>query len=239
MTHSMSYRELIATDRLQFMVFLGLSLGTVALTAIAYSSNPLEFQRFLGNLNPLAAITVIAVVGGILLSILLARNWFLIWIPGEPRRFVLAAGLAILMAMVMILVDTRVVFNQDLNVLFPQSLSYYPVIDYAVQILFHVLPLSLFLILTTSITKDANYGTMIWPCLLLAASLEPILQITFFAGQYPIWVISYVALHVFAFNIIELTMFKRYDFISMYSFRFAYYIAWHIVWGYLRMRLLF
>jgi hypothetical protein len=239
MTHAMSFRELIATERLQLITFLGLSLGMIALTAIAFFFNRLQFQRFLGSLNPLAIIILLAIGGGVFLSILLARGWFSIWTPGSAQRFVWAVSIAIFMALVMILVDCKVVFSRDLNVLFPQSLLYYPVIDYAVQVLFHVLPLALLLMLITTISKDANFGVIIWPCLILAALLEPILQMTFYAGRYPTWVVAYIAVHIFAFNIIELAMFKRYDFTTMYSFRLAYYLAWHIVWGYVRLRLLF
>jgi hypothetical protein len=31
----------------------------------------------------------------------------------------------------------------------------------------------------------------------------------------------------------------RYGFLSMYAFRLVYYLHWHIVWGYLRLQLLF
>jgi len=160
----MSFRALIAAEQLQFMVFFGLSLGVISLSVIAYIANPLQFQRFLGSFNPLAVITLLAVAGGIFLSILLARNWFSIWIPGQPNRFILAVSLAVFMAGVMIFVDIKVVFHRDLNVLFPRSLMYYPVIDYGVQMLFHVLPLSLLLLLITTIS-NLSYDAVIWPCL--------------------------------------------------------------------------
>lgn len=43
-------------------------------------------------------------------------------------------------------------------------------------------------------------------------------------------------LHVFLINLSQLMIFKRYD---LYSFRLVYYIFWHIVWGYMRLKLLF
>jgi hypothetical protein len=235
----MRFRDLIAAQRLQFLVFLGLSAGTVALTVVAYCSNPRQFERFLGKVNPLAAITVIAVLGVGVLSILLARGWFAVWIPGASRRFIWIVALAGLMALVMILVDIKVVFREDLNVLFPHSLAYYPVIDYAVQVLFHLAPLSLLLLLATAVSRGPARSAVIWLCFLLVASLEPLLQSTFFVGIYPAWSAAYVTLHVFVFNIIELAIFKRYDLFSMYSFRLAYYFAWHIIWGYIRLRVLF
>lgn len=37
----------------------------------------------------------------------------------------------------------------------------------------------------------------------------------------------------------RLALFKRYDFVTMYTFRLVYYLLWHIVWGVIRLRLLF
>ena len=50
---------------------------------------------------------------------------------------------------------------------------------------------------------------------------------------------AYVAAFVFVFTLVELYIYRRYDFVSMYSFRLAFYIWWHIIWGYLRLQWLF
>ena len=34
-------------------------------------------------------------------------------------------------------------------------------------------------------------------------------------------------------------LFQRYDFMAMHAFRLVYYLTWHIVWGYARLKLLF
>jgi hypothetical protein len=237
LSHLTERMELVTNERQQYLVFIGLSLAVVALAAIAYFSDPLLFQKFLGRINPLIAVVVIALLGGILLSILLSRGWFAIYTTGEPRRFLLLSGVAALMGAIMILVDLRVVFSEDLNILFPQSVLYYPVMGYAVDILFHVLPLTILLILLTLLSK--SFSSIIWPCILIVSLLEPVFQVAFLVGPYPSWAVAYVGLHIFAINLSELVLFKRYDFVSMYSFRLAYYAIWHIVWGYLRTRLLF
>lgn len=38
------------------------------------------------------------------------------------------------------------------------------------------------------------------------------------------WAEAYVGLQVFAINLAQLSVFRRYDFISMYSFRLIYYV---------------
>jgi len=52
-------------------------------------------------------------------------------------------------------------------------------------------------------------------------------------------ILAYVGLHVFLINLLQLWLFKRYDLISMYSFRLAYYLLWHIGWGHVRLKLRF
>jgi hypothetical protein len=34
-------------------------------------------------------------------------------------------------------------------------------------------------------------------------------------------------------------VFRRYDFVTMYSFRLFYYAYWHIAWGVIRLRVFF
>jgi len=45
--------------------------------------------------------------------------------------------------------------------------------------------------------------------------------------------------HVFVINIIGLLLFRRHGFIMMYLFRLMYYFLWHILWGHLRLSILF
>lgn len=40
-------------------------------------------------------------------------------------------------------------------------------------------------------------------------------------------------------NILQLYVFKRYDFVAMISLRLVYYLYWHFIWGYSRLQLLF
>jgi hypothetical protein len=153
----------------------------------------------------------------------------------------LTDGLAAPFVFITILVDLKVVFPADLNILFPESLVFYPAIGFAVEILFHVLPLSVLLIFLTSIFKNISDSKLIWICILIVSLLEPTFQSIPMgsSNQSPLWAVAIVWLNLFLFNLSQLVIFKRYDFISMYSFRLVYYIIWHIVWGYIRFKLLF
>jgi hypothetical protein len=70
------------------------------------------------------------------------------------------------------------------------------------------------------------------------ALLEPTVQLLFQARPRA-WAGAFVWVHVFAFNVAQLRVFRRHGFVSMYALRFCYYLCWHIAWGVLRLPLLF
>jgi len=117
----------------------------------------------------------------------------------------------------------------------------YPAIGFLVEILFHVLPLTVLLVVLNAVVKNVNFGTIVWICIPLVSLLEPVYHTINMASsnQFPLWAVIYVGIHVFLINFFQLLIFKEYDFISMYSFRLVYYMLWHIGWGYARLRLLF
>jgi len=231
----------ISNNRLQYLVFIGLSLGISGFTGILYFSNKLLFQRFLGGIDPLMAFLFTIVLGFVLLAFLLSQKWFAIYEKENLTGLLRSSSLAALLGIIIILVDTRIIFSADMNILFPESLLFYPAIAFLVEILFHVLPLTVLLVILNSILKDVSFETIVWICILIVALLEPIYQVMDMASakQFPLWAVIYVGLHIFLINFVQLLIFKRYDFISMYSFRLVYHLFWHIGWGYVRLRLLF
>jgi hypothetical protein len=40
-------------------------------------------------------------------------------------------------------------------------------------------------------------------------------------------------------NLVQLAIFKRNGFVWMYLFRLAYYVFWHVAWGFFRLRILY
>jgi hypothetical protein len=233
--------ESISSNRLQCLVFIGLSLGALAFTGILHVSNNLLFQRFLGRMNPLIPFLFASVLGFILLSWLLSQEWFAIYEKENLSGLLCSSSLAALLGIIMILVDTRIVFPADTNILFPESLLFYPAIGFLAEILFHVLPLTVLLVVLNAILKNASFETIVWICIPLVSLLEPVYQTIDMASsdQFPLWAVAYVGVHVLLINFSQLLIFKKYDFISMYSFRLVYYLFWHIGWGYARLRLLF
>lgn len=230
----------IAASRLQYFVYFAVAFGVFGLTIISYVIDHSLFQKYFGRLNPLLVVLTIILLGGMSFVILQARGWFTIYQRGSLRALPFSTGWAGLLAFVIVLVDYKVILPKDINVLFPASLLFYPAMGFVVEILFHLLPLALLLLILTSISKHLYYSRVIWPCIVLVSFLEPIFQtIAGYSQPYPIWLMGYVGLHIFLINFVQLSIFKRYDFLSMYVFRLVYYLIWHIVRGYLRLKVLF
>ena len=139
----------------------------------------------------------------------------------------------------MILVDRLSPFPKHINIAFPISLSFYPVMAFVVEILFHLLPIGLLLFLFLGTVETASLDRVIRIIFLIAALIEPVFQVVLGKGQNNSLVLAYLGVHLFMFNYVQLLLFRRYDFISMYSFRISYYVLWHIVWGHFRLKLLF
>ena len=232
--------QLISTEQLQYIVYLAISLAVIICTGILYFHNKLIYQPFFGQINPIVGIVVISLLGFILLTYLLARGWFVIFQVQNLQGLAFAAALATLLALIMILFDSRIVLPEDVNRPFPDSLLFYPTIGFVAEIVFHVLPLTLLLFLLTTLFKGLTFEQLIWPCVFIVALLEPIFQTSFSLSEgYPWTAVIFIALHNFLFNFIQLTLFKQYDFVTMYSFRLVYYLLWHIIWGVIRLQLLF
>jgi hypothetical protein len=211
-----------------------------SLAGILHVSGSPVFRPFFGGVNPLAALLGIAALAAASLGFLLSRGWFDVYDHRELRTgFLLAATVATLLAIPTILVDVSVPFPIDTNVPLPQSLLFYPVMGYVAETVFHLLPLSL-LLLALPAVRHLSRETALWSCVVLVSLLEPLFQLAWApSAKQPAWANAYVGLHVYVFNALQLYVFKRYDFLSMFAFRLVYYLHWHIVWGYVRLQLLF
>lgn len=234
-------KKLVSNERLQYLIFLSLSIVIAGMTGLVHLSDTFLFQRYIGSINPFIAFVLICFLGAILLSFFLFKGWFAIYKKQDLKGVFQSSGFAALFGVIIIIVDLIVVFPANMNVLFPESLLFYPAIGFFVEILFHVLPLSVFLIFLTSLFKNLSHKKIIWISIFMVSLLEPIYQTILMSasGQCHLWTLLFVGLHVYLFNLFQLYIFKRYDFISMYSFRLVYYMLWHIAWGYARLKLLF
>ena len=221
-------------QRRQYVAFGVLSLVAAGFTGILSLSQGGAgfFEPYFGSIPPLLAITLTALVGLVSLAFLQSRGWFEICGSRSARGAGVSAALSTLFGVWQVCADVLVTrFPKDINVPPPHSLLFYPVMAYVVEVVFHALPLALLLALLGRSTRKTNTAIVTWLCIVFASSLEPVL-VHLRAGSS-----VYVGAFVFVFTLVELDVFRRYDFISMYAFRLVFYLWWHIAWGYVRLRL--
>lgn len=201
------------------------------------------FAPYLGSLPPLPALGVVAGLGLVGLNFLQAR-WRLVVLQPEtgPRRLLVATLAGMLFGTLIVVAEVTGSYQgpADLNVPPPYSMLFYPVIGYVVEIVFKILPLALLLAML-ELTRGRRVPagrtpSVVWPFLLVAA-LEPAYQLA--RADSVSWEQAYVGAHVYAINLVQLYLFRRYDFVTMYWFRLVYYAIWHVGWGYLRLSVLF
>jgi hypothetical protein len=231
---------IIATgEYYQYTAFTLITLLVSLFAIIAYAEVPSAFRRYLGGIHPLVMILILYIAGMLIFSILMRDGEFAVFRKGDYKGILTAAALTIPFAIVVTIVDMNWPFPVDMNVPYPHSLFFYPAIGYIVDILFHLLPFGLLYILLGKIFPGTNGGWIIRVCILGAALFEPALQVAYAgSSDYP-GIPVFVALHLLLINIVQLILFVKFDFLSMYSFRLVYYLWWHIIWGYARLGILF
>lgn len=236
----MKIRELVRAKRLQYLVFIGISLTIVGLTGAAYSLDRSTFGQFIGDLNPIAPMILIVTLGIVLTLYLDSKGWFSIWTKADLRGVPFWLALAAVFALITVLIDLKFVLPEDINVPFPESLLYYPSMGLAAEVLFHLLPITLILFALTSRFRDTDLKRSIWIGILAVAFVEPLFQIVVGLSEpQPLWTSISLGLNLYFFSLSQLRVFERYGFIWMYAMRLVYYVLWHLVWGFYRLDLLF
>lgn len=220
-------------------LFLLLSSGLIAAAAAVSLSLPSAFRPYFGNLDPILATTLAIAVAAACLVYLRSRGGLEFSAPTESVEGRRVAGtIATLLAFVTIVADLAGAFAADINVRLPEAVLFYPVMAFVVEAFFHLAPLTLLLLaLVSGLGKEAG-GRVMVGCIVAVVVLEPAYQV--FVGDLDaLWVNGFLAVHVLVFNAVQLWLFRRYDFLTMYVFRLVYYLHWHILWGYLRLHILF
>ena len=223
----------------QYVFYSALCLAALAFAIVILPLSAAYFRRFFGSANPLLVILAASVIGTAALFFLQSRFSFVILKGPETLRGIgLSALLATGFAVAIVIADFVIRYPEDTNVPVPQAFLFYPAIGFVAEIAFHVLPLAILLAALSPLARRLGRERVIWLGILAVAILEPTFQVLF-EGSALTWRDAYTWVHVFAFAALQLYVFKRFDFTSMYSFRLVYYAYWHILWGVLRLHVLF
>jgi hypothetical protein len=197
------------------------------------------FQRLFGKLNPYLLYVGLTVLGLALLWILQQRFGFIVLTgKGTLTGLGRAAIYALVMGVVIVAVDFILLYPENINVPVPQAWLYYPAAGFAAEVIFHLLPLSLLLLALSPLAGRLRNEKLLWITILITAAVEPVFQALFSGEGFAIRNI-YTTIHVYVFGLLQLMLFKRFDFISMYALRIFYYAIWHVIWGVIRLGVLF
>ena len=130
-----------------YQAFAGLSLAILGLTELGFLINRHLFQSYFADVHPLLVVLFLVSLGILLIIFLTSRHSFAVLSSTTARERLIGFALATGFALIAIIVDIGIKFPASMNVLFPESLLFYPVIGFCVEIVFHVLPLSILILI--------------------------------------------------------------------------------------------
>ena len=166
----------------QYVAYILISLAGLIFIVILLPSSGMYFRRFLGELNPLFVFVLASLVGAAALWLLQARHNFVLFMgKGTIPGLKLSAALATLLAIAIVAADFFIRYPEDTNVPVPQALLFYPSIGFVVEIIFHLLPLALLLIILNPFASWIGKERIVWLGFIVVAVLEPTFQVFFIA----------------------------------------------------------
>jgi hypothetical protein len=202
--------------------------------------HPNYFAPYFGDFPPLMVLGLVAALAIVTLTYLNRQMDFVFAGRATARGLGLAAAAATFFGLIIIATDCFVFrFPADQNVPVPAALYFYPAMGFTVDVVLRALPIAALLNFGAGLPSSRREKVLL-AGILLAALTEPAIQINAELQDGTTTArAAFVGVHVFAFTLVEFYLFRRYGFVSMVSFRMIYYLYWHILWGAVRLVLLF
>lgn len=210
------------------------SLLIVGMLWALSANTSIDFQRYFGGLPPAAAAAIACALGIASLFVLQERFGFCVVSTSTGTRGLLTAAAATLPFMATVTsADLLLGFPADIHVELPAALVFYPLMGLIAQLALHIAPFTLFLWAFSQMFGAWPPHRRIWLAIILSASVEVAFQLSGSAGpgDGSALLSAFVATQLLAFGLVELYLFRRFDFVTMVIFRLTYYGYWHIVWG--------
>lgn len=194
-----------------------------------------DLERYLGPLPPALTMAALGTAGLGALAFLEHRGFWRRACASRTVRGLAVATLATVpFATVAIAVDVVAGFPRDTNVEWPQAWLFYPTIAVAAETVFHFLPLAGLTWLSRSWFRGRVVDGRAAAVMLPTAAVEPAAQVLL-GSALPAFVVP----HVFVFGLVQLFLLRRFGYVPTLWFRICYYLLWHVLWGRLRLGLLF
>ncbi|WP_440954493.1 hypothetical protein ACSAZK_12800 [Methanosarcina sp. Mfa9] len=151
----------------------------------------------------------------------------------NKERFLYPVLLGIAFAIIEILVGLAMTLP-NIHVPFPYSIPVYVSGGIFLEILYHLIP-TVFLVwfISNILLKGKRQNEVFVAAALLASLWEPVMQIT---GMYQMGMLTDMVfgaglfIFIFAGNLIPITLFRKYGFLSPVVWRLTDYSLWHVIW---------
>lgn len=222
------------------IIFLSITIAETLLATGGWVHDRSFYSRFLGNFNPAFLVLALGAAAIPLYHFFDSHGFRRRKLSGRPRGFNGAVLAGACFGLLFIPVDLLFKMSPDINVLFPQSLLYYPVLGFIVDVLFHLIPVSLlyFLegaVLPFPVKKDHRILMACLPCIFA----EPVFQLGILTEGYSLFFKSLLFFFLTGYSICQLFLLVRRGFHFMLLFRYGHYFVWHILWGMIRLKVMF
>ena len=154
------------------------------------------------------------------------------------QRFIYPALIGPGLALVMIITDLVIRLPANLNVAWPYSVPFYlqGAIFSDIQ---HFFPVVLLVWLVSNVILRGRFQLNVYiAAAVLVSLIEPVqmLVVTPSAAGLFRW---FLGGYILTFNLVQLYYLRRAGFLSMLSVRLSQYLIWHILWGALRLPMIF
>ena len=217
---------------------IGISILVVGGITLASRNRSVDFSLYFGELPPPVAATSACIFGLVALLVVQKHFGFCV-VRSRPNwwGWIIAVAAAVPFMVSVTLADLFLRFPADINVPLPIAAVFYPTIGFVAQMMLHVTPFVVVLSVLTRLFPASNNSHRVWLSTLFAALPEAVFQIGWSRapGGGLSMLDAFVATHLFGFGLVELVLFRRFDYVSMYLFRLTYYGYWHILWGSIRI----
>jgi hypothetical protein len=178
------------------------------LTAIQLHSSEDYFKIYFGGLPPVLLTAAVCAVGAAGLLLLKKLAGFQL-VSGRRtlRGIAVSAGLATILGVEIAVADLFIRYPADTNVPIPQAFLFYPTIGFVAEVIFHLVPLALLVLLLSPFKHRVAIKRIVTAGIVLTAFAEPAFQILF-KGDALTWASAYTFGHVFAIAFLQLMVFR-------------------------------
>ncbi|MCB0635897.1 MAG: hypothetical protein KDC54_04745, partial [Lewinella sp.] len=158
-----------AKNNLPAVVFLATA---VAISIVSALFAPDFYSKILGALNPIVVFPICGLLAYFSLRYIQQFEVCFIAESLHTKDLLQAFFFSVALGSMPVIIDLWAPFPKDINVLFPASLAFYPTIGVLAEIVFHLLPVTLLLIIF-----GQRILAHVWVIIVLVGVVEPLFQV--------------------------------------------------------------